>query len=276
VIITSTYEITLKLHPPAGRRQPIPRRAAQTDDLRHKSPRTHGARPPAARCDAGTSRKLPVPERSNRGTGPSQSRHRPAAPEAPVHMPGILDEEEAEEEEEAYTPSGPGSPSDDAPSPSASDGSNDNTSNDGSAEWMRKLARMLLQPLLGAARAEDRLHHDAHEGRQQRGAALPGYRYSPSICTYMYCTTGTTMLHTFTSWCMHAHTCTCSLVCAVRTHAHVHAHAHVHPSIHTCTCTVRVLYYLTRLEELQTCGCLMRTPARPSGRPSSYDLRARH
>jgi hypothetical protein len=172
VIITSTYEITLKLHPPAGRRQPIPRRAAQTDDLRHKSPRTHGARPPAARCDAGTSRKLPVPERSNRGTGPSQSRHRPAAPEAPVHMPGILDEEEAEEEEEAYTPSGPGSPSDDAPSPSASDGSNDNTSNDGSAEWMRKLARMLLQPLLGAARAEDRLHHDAHEGRQQRGAAL--------------------------------------------------------------------------------------------------------
>ena len=48
-------------------------------------------------------------------------------------MPGILDEEEEEEEEEeAYTPSEPGSPSDDAPSPSASDGSNDNTSNDGS------------------------------------------------------------------------------------------------------------------------------------------------
>ena len=132
MIITSTYEITLELHPPAGpagNQMPAAPHKQMIYDTNHRGPMALALR---LRGGAGTSRKRPVPERSNRGTGPSQSRHRPAAPEAPVHMPGILDEEEAEEEEEAYTPSGPGSPSDDAPSPSASDGSNDNTSNDGS------------------------------------------------------------------------------------------------------------------------------------------------
>ena len=73
-------------------------------------------------------RKRSAPEqRSSRGTGPSQPRHRAAAPEAPVHMPAISDE--SDEDEEAYDPS---EPSDDAPSPSASNGSNDNNSTDDS------------------------------------------------------------------------------------------------------------------------------------------------
>ena len=65
---------------------------------------------------------------------PAQSRHRSAAPEAPVYMPNVPDDDDDEEEEEAYHPPDPGSPSDDAPSPSASDGSNDNSSNDGSGD----------------------------------------------------------------------------------------------------------------------------------------------
>ena len=44
-------------------------------------------------------------------------------------MPNVPDDDDDDEEEEAYHPSDPGSPSDDAPSPSASDGSNDNSSN---------------------------------------------------------------------------------------------------------------------------------------------------
>jgi hypothetical protein len=83
----------------------------------------------------GASRKRPATEqRPSRGTGPAQPRHRSAAPEAPVHMPVIQDDDDDDEEEEAYHPSEPDSPSDDAPSPSASDGSNDNISSDGSGD----------------------------------------------------------------------------------------------------------------------------------------------
>ena len=181
---------------PPDRRQPIPRRAAQTDDLGHESPRTHGARPPAAQWRWHQS-QAPCPRALEPWHWPIPARHRPAAPEAPVHMPGILDEEEEEEEEEAYTPSEPGSPSDDAPSPSASDGSNDNTSNDGSG-------------------VDEEAGEDA----------------------------ATTLLG------------------AVCTHRFIHAHAQ-------CVCC-------TTPPGSRSCrpGCLMRTPARLSGRPSSICARA--
>ena len=49
-------------------------------------------------------------------------------------MPNVPDDDDDDDDEEAYHPSDPGSPSDDAPSLSASDGSNDNSSNDGSGD----------------------------------------------------------------------------------------------------------------------------------------------
>ena len=171
---------------------------------------------------------------------------------------------------------------------------------------MRKLARMLLQPLLGAARAEDRLHHDAHEGRQQRGAALVrelqqgdlllgrharplGCKSRSGACDDGCLSPGTATLRVY------ARACTALLVLPCFTHLppgacmHIHAHAvlcvlcvHMHMCMHMHMCTHRFIHAhaqcvcCTIPPGSRSCrpGCLTRTPARPSGRPSSICARA--
>ena len=165
---------------------------------------------------------------------------------------------------------------------------------------------MLLQPLLGAARAEDRLHHDAHEGRKQRGAALVrelqqgdlllgrharplGCKSRSGACDDGCLSPGTATLRVY------ARACTALLVLPCFTHLppgacmHIHAHAvlcvlcvHMHMCMHMHMCTHRFIHAhaqcvcCTIPPGSRSCrpGCLTRTPARPSGRPSSICARA--
>ena len=154
-----------------------------------------------------------------------------------------------------------------------------------------------LQPFLGAARAEGVLHHHAHEGHQQRGAARlhasfnketfcsaaillarwvakvglapatrhPGYRHS--ACA---------ILLVGASWYMHMH------MHMHMQHAHARAHAH---AVYRCMrvlcarmCTIdtcsTTLYYPTRLNEVQT--WLLDEDACKTEWQTLLDMRAHH